>query len=86
MNNFEYYNPVKVVFGEGMLNEVGAHAAQYGKRALLVTYEECGFFADTLSVIRKSLKEKGVDCVTFGRQRQSEDLPGQGWRGTVQKA
>ena len=25
MNNFEYYNPVKVVFGEGVLKEVGVH-------------------------------------------------------------
>ena len=27
MENFEYYNPVKVVFGAGVLDQVGTYAA-----------------------------------------------------------
>ena len=54
MEKFEYYNPVKVVFGEGTLETVGSYANQYGKKALLVTYTECGFFAETIETIKKS--------------------------------
>lgn len=65
MEHFEYYNPVKVVFGEGVLSQVGSYAAQYGKKAMLVTYTECGFFADTIAAIHKSLKEAGVECIDY---------------------
>jgi len=36
MQNFIFWNPTKIVFGKGMLAEIGAHAALHGKRALLV--------------------------------------------------
>lgn len=32
MENFVYYNPVKVVFGSGSLKEVGTNVAAYGKK------------------------------------------------------
>lgn len=65
MENFEYYNPVKVVFGEGVLSKVGEHTAQYGKNALLVTYAECGFFTDIIAKIHSSLENAGVSCIDF---------------------
>ncbi|MBQ3065000.1 MAG: iron-containing alcohol dehydrogenase [Clostridia bacterium] len=65
MENFEYYNPVKVVFGEGVLAQVGAYTAQYGKKALLVTYQRCDYFAQTIEAIQGSLAEAGVDCVVY---------------------
>lgn len=65
MENFEYYNPVKVVFGAGVLEQVGTYAAMYGKKALLVTYTECGFFAETIDAIHKSLEAAGVSCIDF---------------------
>ena len=37
IKDFLYYNPVKVVFGEGKLNEVGMYAQEYGKKAIIVT-------------------------------------------------
>lgn len=63
MEAFEYYNPVKVIFGEGMLAKVGENAKEYGKRALILTYEECGFFAGTLDTIHASLKASGIEWV-----------------------
>lgn len=36
MKNFEFYNPVRVIFGPGEFKRLGEQAAQYGKRALLV--------------------------------------------------
>ena len=65
MENFEYYNPVHVVFGEDSLEKVGQHAALYGKNALLVTYKKCDYFEKTIERIEKSLKENGVSCTVF---------------------
>lgn len=34
---FTFYNPVRITFGSGKLNELGGICARYGKKALLVT-------------------------------------------------
>lgn len=65
MENFEYYNPVKVVFGDGVLEQIGNYASVYGKRAMLVTYTECAFFSKTIDAIHKSLAAHGVSCIDF---------------------
>ena len=65
MENFEYYNPVKVVFGDGVLGQIGTYAARYGKKAMLVTYQECTFFTKTIDQIHKSLEEAGVSCIDY---------------------
>lgn len=65
MENFEYYNPVKVVFGDGVLEQIGSYAAQYGTKAMLVTYTECAFFAKTIETIHKSLEAAGVSCIDY---------------------
>ena len=65
MENFEYYNPVKVVFGEGTLEQIGTYAVQYGKKALLVTYTDCGFFAETIKTIHNKLNAAGITCVDY---------------------
>ncbi|WP_284639668.1 iron-containing alcohol dehydrogenase [Paenibacillus silviterrae] len=36
MNSFRFYNPTQLLFGEGMLDQLGAQAAAYGKKVLLV--------------------------------------------------
>jgi len=65
IKDFLYYNPVKVVFGEGKLNEVGMYAQEYGKKAIIVTtgtlFKETGL-VDRLQNI---LKESGVDSVYY---------------------
>ena len=65
MENFEYYNPVKVVFGDGVLGQIGTYAARYGKKAMLVTYQDCAFFTKTIDQIHKSLEEAGVSCIDY---------------------
>ncbi|GAH79734.1 unnamed protein product, partial [marine sediment metagenome] len=37
---FEYYIPTKIVFGEGTVNRLGEITSSFGKKALLVTYDE----------------------------------------------
>ena len=65
MWNFEYYNPVKVVFGADTLSQIGTCAAQYGKKAMIVTYVKCVYFDAVIESIKESLKEVGVDCIDF---------------------
>lgn len=62
MNNFEFYNPVKVIFGVGEVARVGAEAAKLGKRALLVSYEDVGFYGALIGNIHQWLAQSGVTC------------------------
>ncbi|MGI6777123.1 MAG: iron-containing alcohol dehydrogenase [Acetivibrionales bacterium] len=65
VNNFMYYVPVRVVFGQGKLNETGIYAKQYGKKALIVTTGT--FFKENGLVERlsKILKDSGVESEYF---------------------
>lgn len=65
MENFEYYNPVRVVFGEGSLKTIGNHVKAYGKNALLVSYTDVSFFKSTVETIENALQENGVACTEF---------------------
>lgn len=63
--DFFYFVPVKVVFGQGKLNETGNYVKQYGKKALIVT---TGTFFQTSGLVgrlQKILKESGVDSEYF---------------------
>ena len=65
MEQFEYQNPVRVLFGEGNLDRIGEEAASYGKKALLVSYSSPVFFQNTLETIHTRLAESGVACLDF---------------------
>jgi len=65
MENFEYFNPVTVLFGEGSLHKIGEKASELGKTALLVSYENPIFFRDTIDTIHAELAACGVSCHDF---------------------
>lgn len=65
MNKFDFYNPVKLIFGEGQVSRVGREAARLGSKALVVSYKEHDFFADLLAKIESMLESRGVGVVTF---------------------
>lgn len=65
MENFEFFNPVRIIFGEGEVGKIGAEAAQYGKKALIVSYKEHAFFSDLLRSIEDSLTKSGVENLAF---------------------
>ncbi|MEG1585011.1 MAG: iron-containing alcohol dehydrogenase, partial [Anaerovorax sp.] len=65
MNNFEFYNPVKIVFGAGEVGRIGEEAMRFGKRALIVSYTEVGFYGDLFDRIHKSLNDCGVTAVNY---------------------
>jgi alcohol dehydrogenase YqhD (iron-dependent ADH family) len=66
MTSFDFYNPVKVVFGRGAAARVGEETARYGRKALLVygqaSLKRSGLF-DRLAA---SLRQAGVEVVEFG--------------------
>ncbi len=65
--DFNYYEPVKVIFGKGKLNELGENAKIYGKKALIVT-TNTGLFSNKSGLIdkvRKNLKESKINSEVF---------------------
>ena len=65
MENFEYYNPVRILFGPGMLNRVGDEATHLGKTALLVSYRMPSSIKPILVEVTKMLEEKGLNVIPF---------------------
>ncbi len=66
MKNFEFYSPVRVVFGPGEFARLGDQAVQYGKRALLVKTEGP---LEELGVYKKAsdyMKTAGLEVFTLG--------------------
>lgn len=63
---FEFVLPTKIVFGAGEISKAGQEARTYGKKALLVTYDEAfvksvGFY----DKLKKSCDEAGVELLEF---------------------
>jgi alcohol dehydrogenase YqhD (iron-dependent ADH family) len=66
MYPFEFVMPTKVVFGVGEVAKVGKEALAFGKKALLVTYDEklvkqLGFY----DKVKKSCDEEGIELLEF---------------------
>jgi alcohol dehydrogenase YqhD (iron-dependent ADH family) len=64
MNPFEYYIPTKVIFGEGEVKRIGEVAAEFGKTAMLVSYDKD--FIESIGLLGKTLtplKEAGVQVI-----------------------
>lgn len=66
VRDFFYYNPVKIVFGEGKVAEAGKWAKPYGDKAVIVTtgplFKEIGL----VDRVQKALKDGGVDSIHYG--------------------
>lgn len=64
MVNFEFSVPTKIIFGAGEVKRTGEQAAMFGRKALLVTYDEplvkqLGFY----DKVADSCKEAGVELL-----------------------
>ena len=66
MLNFNYYNPTRVVFGKGTIDQVGALVASYGKKVLLHfgggSIRKNGVYTQ----VTGSLKKAGMQVVELG--------------------
>lgn len=65
MENFEYYNPVKLIFGAGEVKRIGEEAKKYGKKALLVSYKKIDFYGDLFERIHSYLSDEQIEYVDY---------------------
>jgi alcohol dehydrogenase YqhD (iron-dependent ADH family) len=65
MENFIFHNPTKIVFGKGVLSQVGAEVVKYGKRALLVYGQNSIKKNGVYNQVVDSLKKEGVEIIEF---------------------
>ena len=75
MIGFEYYNPAKIVFGEGSQNKLKDLLKGYGVKSLLLVYS--GDFIKALgiySVITEAVKELGLDFIESGEVVPNPDV------------
>lgn len=66
MKNFRWYNPTQIIFGKGVLSQMGQQAAMLGKRALLVYGGGSIRRNGVYDQITSSLKEAGIFWVELG--------------------
>ncbi len=65
MDNFNWNFPTEMVYGKDRLNEVGDIALEFGKKAMIATYERASFLNPIIEKVENSLKNKGIEFVTF---------------------
>ncbi|GHU54500.1 NADH-dependent alcohol dehydrogenase [Spirochaetia bacterium] len=63
MQNFEYYNRTKIIFGKGTEDQVGSETAKYAKKILLHHSGGSAVRSGLLDKIKASLKKAGVEWV-----------------------
>ncbi len=61
MENFEFHNPTRIIFGKGILVLVGREARSFGSRCLLVTGKRSVRESGTYDIVRNSLEAEGID-------------------------
>jgi alcohol dehydrogenase YqhD (iron-dependent ADH family) len=65
MENFQYYNPTKVIFGKDVIDQLGNEALIYGKKALIIigqgSVRKNGLYARVLSLLNIA----GINHVTY---------------------
>lgn len=66
MNNFEFQNPTKIIFGEGTVAQVGKEAAAFGDKALLVygggSIKKTGLY----DKVTRQLADNGIEVFELG--------------------
>ncbi|MFO7152606.1 MAG: iron-containing alcohol dehydrogenase [Bacillota bacterium] len=67
--DFSFYMPTRILFGRGKAKEIGLHAKELGKKALVVTGKSSAKKTGNLEKITKSLEEHGIEWVLYDRVR-----------------
>ena len=66
MQNFEFRNPTKIIFGRGTENQVGAEVSAYSKKVLLHYGGNSARTSGLIDRVTASLKAAGVEWVELG--------------------
>ena len=61
--NFEYYNPTKIIFGNGKIDRIGTETYRYGRKALLVTTRGAIKKLGIFDKVKRELRESGVGSI-----------------------
>ena len=65
MRNFNYYNPTRIQFGCGRINEIGKIVKRNGARCLLVTVKPITAMEELFINVRKLCEEEGVKIIHY---------------------
>lgn len=65
MNSFEYYNPVRILFGAGELKKIGEEAKKLGNKVCIVSYKDLNFLEPLICKIESLLKDSGLEVFSF---------------------
>lgn len=65
MKDFDYFQPTKIRFGCGRVNEIGAAVAQFGRRCLLVTVPSFPAVEQYYEKVKASLSSSGLEIAHF---------------------
>ncbi len=71
MNNFRYYLPTNILFGSGMVSQVGIETKKYGQNVLLVTGRGSTKKTGLLDMVTNLLQEEGLNVVLFDKVTQN---------------
>jgi alcohol dehydrogenase YqhD (iron-dependent ADH family) len=74
MQNFEYYNRTRIIFGKGTETQVGGETAKYAGRVLLHHSGGHAVSSGILETVKNSLKKAGVDWVELSGVRPNPRL------------
>ncbi|HHU37398.1 MAG TPA: iron-containing alcohol dehydrogenase [Treponema sp.] len=66
MDNFEFHNPTRIIFGKGVESQVGDEVAKYSKKVLIHYGGGSAIKSGLIDRVRISLKAAGVDFVELG--------------------
>lgn len=67
MDTFEFFNPVRLVFGQGTFDQIGERTSEFGSHALLVTGRTSARKSGLLDRAVESLEAAGVGVTVFDR-------------------
>jgi hypothetical protein len=67
MDNFKFYNPVKIVFGRDTISQIGELISQFGFKKVLILYGGGSIKGNGVyNAAVSSLSESGIEFVEFG--------------------
>ncbi|MDC7226851.1 MAG: iron-containing alcohol dehydrogenase [Spirochaetales bacterium] len=74
MNNFDFYNPVRVHFGPGTVKDVGLLSKEIGTKVCIVSYRNLGFLEPLCAKVVQLLEAEGIKVYTFFEAEPNPDI------------
>ncbi len=75
MQNFEFYSPTRVVFGNDILKDIGTSARVFGTKALLVYGQDSIRKSGLYDEVKNLLLEAGISITDYSGVQPNPELP-----------